>query len=107
MSCASPAMSTRSGSQPSPIAMPRPICATSSECVSRVRGVSLSPGADHLRLVGQPTQRRAVQHPRPVAGEIGAVLGVGSGQRGTLRLFDHQTLPVEVVVSVVIVCHRR
>ena len=53
---------------------------------------------DHLRLVGQPAQRGAVQHPRPVAGEVGAVLGVGSGQRGALRRFDHQTLPVELVV---------
>src|SRR5258705_1167610 len=41
MSWANPAISTRSGSQPSPMAMPLPICATSSECVSRVRGVSL------------------------------------------------------------------
>src|SRR5271154_5452149 len=40
MSWAKPAMSTRSGSQPSSIAIPRPIWATSSECVSRVRGVS-------------------------------------------------------------------
>ena len=35
-------------------------------------------GPDHLRLVGQPAQRRAVQHPRAVAGEIGAVFGVGA-----------------------------
>ena len=61
------------------------------------RGVALA-GPDHLRLVGQPAQRGAVQHPRPVTGEVGAVFGVGPGQRGTLRLFDHQTLPVEVVV---------
>ena len=69
-------------------------------------GVTLA-GPDHLRLVGQSTQRGAVQHPRPVAGEVGAVLGARSRQRGTLRLFESQTLPVEVVVSVVISCHRR
>ena len=62
---------------------------------------------DHLRLVGQPAQGRAVQHPRPVTGEIGAVLGVGTGQRGTLRRFDHQSLPVELVVGVGIHRHRR
>ena len=44
MSWARPARSTRSGSQPSGTAMPRPIWATSSEWVSRVRGLSLSRG---------------------------------------------------------------
>ena len=34
---------------------------------------------DHLRLVGQPAQGGAMQHPGPVPGEVGAVLGVGSG----------------------------
>ena len=62
---------------------------------------------DHLRLVGQSAQRRAVQHPRPVTGEIGAVFGVGTRQRGTLGRFDHQTLPVELVVGVGFRGHRR
>ncbi len=62
---------------------------------------------DHLRLVGQPAQGGAVQHPGPVAGEIGAVLGVGARQRGTLRRFDHQPLSVELVVGIVVRGHRR
>ena len=74
MSWASPAMSTRSASQPSGTAIPRPIWATSSECVSRVRGFSLSRGPDHLGLVGKTAKRRAVQHAGAVAGEVGAVL---------------------------------
>ena len=36
------------------------------------------PWPDHLGLVGQPAQGGAVQDPRPVAGEIGAVFGVGA-----------------------------
>src|ERR1700730_10656037 len=55
MSWARPAMSTRSGSQPSPMAMPRPIWATSSEWVSRVRGVSLWRGPTSCVL---PASRR-------------------------------------------------
>ena len=58
-----------------------PIWATSSEWVSRVRGVSLWRGPDDLRLVGQPAQCSAVQDPGPVTREIGAVFGVGAGQR--------------------------
>ena len=41
-SCARQAASTRSGSQPSAAPSSRPICAHSSECVSLVRGKSLS-----------------------------------------------------------------
>ena len=63
------------------------------------RGVALA-RSDDLGLVGQPTQRRAVQHPGPVPGEIGAMFGVGPRQRGTLRRLDHQALPVELVVWV-------
>ena len=71
------------------------------------RGLALA-RPDHLRLVGEPAQRGAVQHAGPVAGEIGAVFGVGTRQRGTLRRFDHQTLPVELVVcGSPIHCHRR
>ncbi len=73
-----------------------------------MRGVSLCAGPDHLRLVGEPAQGGAVQHSGPVAGEVGAVLGVGAGQRGTLRRFDHQPLPVELVVADLLIrCHRR
>src|SRR5690242_7628319 len=50
-------MSTRSGSHPSPMAMPRPICATSSECVSRVRGVS--PWRGPTTCVLSASRRRA------------------------------------------------
>ncbi len=45
MSCARHAVSTRSGSQPIAAPIPRPICAHSSEWVSRVRGKSASPTA--------------------------------------------------------------
>jgi hypothetical protein len=38
------------------------------------------PRPDDLRLVRQSAQRGAVQDPGPVAGEIGAVLGVGARQ---------------------------
>ena len=78
MSWASPAVSTTSGSQPSSSAMPRPIWATSSEWVSRVRGDAAHLGAlprpDDLGLARQPAQRRRVQHPGPVAGERAAPL---------------------------------
>ncbi len=57
-------------------------------------------GSDHLRLVRQPSQRGAVQHPGPVAGEVGAVLAFGPGQTRRLRPFDHPPLTVEVVVGV-------
>src|SRR6478672_7883397 len=70
------------------------------------RGVALT-RPDHLRLVGESTQRRAVQHPGPVAGEVGAVFGLRARQRGTLRRFDHQALPVELVVCVAVHHHRR
>ena len=60
MSCASPAVSTTSGSQPSSSAIPRPIWATSRECVSRVRGTPLtsapSPGPTTCVL---PASRRS------------------------------------------------
>ena len=62
---------------------------------------------DDLSLVRQPAQGRAVQDPGPVAGEIGAVFGVGARQRGTLRRFDHQTLAVELVVGISNHSHRR
>jgi hypothetical protein len=48
-----------------------------------------------------------MQHPGPVSGEVRAVLGVGSRQRGTLARFDHQPLSVELVVEILIRCHRR
>ena len=62
---------------------------------------------DDLRLVRQSAQGGAVQDPRPVAGEIGAVFGIGARQRSTLRRFDHQTLPVELVVGISNHSHRR
>jgi hypothetical protein len=62
---------------------------------------------DYLRLVRQPSQGGAVQDPRPVTGEIGAVLGIGARERGTLRRFDHQTLPVELAVGISNRTHRR
>ena len=62
---------------------------------------------DDLRLVREPAQGGAVQDPGPVAGEIGAVFGVGARQRGTLGRFDHQTLPVELVVGISDHSHRR
>ncbi len=64
------------------------------------------PRPDHLGFVGQSAQRGAVQHPRPITREIRAVLIVGARQRGALRRFDHQPLPVELVVRVVCRCHR-
>ena len=57
--------------------------------------------ADDLSLVGQPAERRTVQHSGPVAGEVGAVLGAGAWQRRTLGRLGHQSLAVEVVVEVV------
>jgi len=60
------------------------------------------PWPDDLRLVGEPPERGAVQHSGPVPGEVGAVFGVGTGQRGTLVRLDHHALPVEVVVGVVL-----
>ena len=70
------------------------------------RGLALA-RPDDLSLVGQPAQRRAVQHPGPVAGEIGAVFGVGARQRGTLRRFDHQALRGRTRRRVVVHGHRR
>jgi hypothetical protein len=83
--------------------------------LGNLQGVS-QPGAwslalsrsDDLRLVGQPAQRRAVQHAGSVTREVGAVLGFGSRQRSILCPFDHQALPVEVDVRVLrMSCHRR
>ena len=42
----------------------------------------------HLGLVRQPTQRRRVKDTRAIAGEVGAMVGVSSGQRGALRRLD-------------------
>ena len=57
-------------------------------------------GTDDLRLVGQPAQRGAVQHPRAVPGEVGAVLTLGPRQTRSLRRFGYPPFPVEVVVRV-------
>ena len=46
------------------------------------------PGSDDLRLVRQPAQRGAVQHPGPVPGEVGAVLAFGARQTRGLRRFE-------------------
>ena len=48
-----------------------------------------SSGPDHLGLVGQPAQRRAVQHPGPVAGEVGAMFAVGARQCGVFGRLGH------------------
>ena len=66
------------------------------------------PRTDDLGLVGQPAQGGTVQHPGAVAGEVGAVFGVGARQCGTLGRLGHQALAVEVVVWVVAArIHRR
>ena len=66
------------------------------------------PRTDDLGLVGQPAQGGTVQHPGAVAGEVGAVFGVGARQCGTLWRLGHQSLAVEVVVWVVAArIHRR
>jgi hypothetical protein len=66
------------------------------------RSVTLT-GSNDLRLVGQPSQRRAVQHPGPVPGEVAAVLAFGTGQTRSLRRFEHPSLTVEVVVGVLLI----
>jgi uncharacterized membrane protein YgcG len=63
------------------------------------RSVTLT-GPDDLRLVRQPPQRRTVQHPGPIPGELAAVLAFGAGQTRSLRRFAHPSLTVEVVVGV-------
>ena len=102
MSWAKPAMSTRSGSQPNPIAIPRPIWATSSEWVSRVRGCPF-PRPDHLCLVGESAQCGAVQNPGAIPGEVAAALALGTRQARGLRRFGHHPLAVEIVVGVLLV----
>ncbi len=93
-SWASPATSTTSGSQPSTRPSSRPICATSRECVSRVRGKSREPSRDDLRLAGEAAEGGAVQDACAVALELrsgcalvrlddvtlGGVVGVGGGR---------------------------
>ena len=78
-SCARQAVSTRSGSQPSAAPSSRPTCAHSSECVSRVRGKSLSTsaGPDDLGLRAEPTQRRAMDDAGAVAFEGGPARPLG------------------------------
>jgi hypothetical protein len=61
----------------------------------RARCLAL-PWPDDLGLVGQSAEGGTVQDPGPVAGEVGAVFGVGPRQGSTLRRFDHHALPVEV-----------
>ena len=71
------------------------------------RSVTLA-GSDDLRLVGQPAQRGAVQHPGAIPGEVAAVLALGTRQTRSLRRFDHPPLTVEVVVGVLLIRdHRR
>src|SRR5689334_13972498 len=98
-------MSTRSESHPRPTAIPRPICATSKECVSRVRGVSLSRGPTTWVLSAR--RRSAVEHSRAVTREVGAVLGVGTGQRSQLRRLDHPAFTVVRVVHVMLIPGHR
>ena len=100
-------MSTRSGSQPSPIAMPRPICATSNECVSRVRGVSLWRGPTTCVL--SASRRSAAQCSTLARSRAKSVRCSESvpGNAATLRRLDHQALPVELVVCVLVHRHRR
>ena len=57
------------------------------------------PGTDHLRLIRQSAEGRAVQHPGPVAGEVAAVLRGRPGQRGGFGRFGHDALPVGLVVA--------
>ena len=79
MSCASPARSTRSGSQPEP---DRHATADLGHLQRMgqpgARRLAL-PRPDDLRLVGQPAQGSTVQHAGAVTGEVGAVLGVAAG----------------------------
>ena len=97
MSCASPARSTRSASQPSPTAIPRPICATSSEWVSRVRGVSLlaagrPPGS--CRPAGA-ARRECSTRARSRAKSVRCSVSVPGNAPALFGGFDYQSLPVE------------
>ena len=64
------------------------------------------PRPHDLGLAGEPPERGAVQHPRPVAGEIGAMLGGRARQRGCLRRLDHHPLAVVRVIGLLIRGHR-
>ena len=108
MSWASPAMSTRSG-RTQRDCHPRPIWATSSEWVSRVRGLSLS-RADHLGLVRSRRSAALGAAPGPVAGEpTDSVLVPGSA--ADLARLGHHPFAVGLVMhraaTSSVACHRR
>src|SRR6185437_11195381 len=64
-------------------------------------------GSDDLSLVRQAAQRRAVQHPGAVAGEVGAVLALRPRQARGLRRFGYPPLTVEVVVGILLIRGHR
>ncbi|MDQ0648557.1 hypothetical protein QFZ53_002753 [Microbacterium natoriense] len=77
-------MSTTSAETPSAVASSRPTWATSRECVSRLRAKSaVLGGAQHLRLGGQTTQGRRVEHARAIAREV---ISLGSVRLGEVAL---------------------
>ena len=71
------AVSTTSGSRPRLTASSRPICATSSECVSRLRAKSRpAVGLSTCVFCGEAAQGARVQQPPAVAREVAATVGV-------------------------------
>ena len=107
MSWASPAMSTRSGSQPRPMAIPRPIWATSNEWVNRVRGVS--PWRGPTTWVLSASLRSAAQCStlaRSRAKSVRCSVSV-PGSAAPLRGSTTSRCSVELVVEILIRCHRR
>ena len=60
------------GSQPNPMAIPSPDLGDPQVCQPPGPRVSLSRGPTTCVLSGQPAQRRTVQHPRAVPGEVAA-----------------------------------
>jgi hypothetical protein len=75
------AVSTTSGDSSSAIASSRPTCATSSECVSRLRAKSAGLAGLSTCVFAARRRSRRVQHAGPVTGEAVALRAVRLGMK--------------------------